>query len=246
VSPKTRFGLLTLAALLGVALTFSLGRWQLSRAAQKEALHAAIESQHLRPPVGSADLLGATPPEQLVHRQVRLQGHWLPQRTVFLDNRQMHGQTGFFVVTPLQLADSQAVILVQRGWVARNFLDRTQLPPVDSPAGLVEVQGRMAPPPSKLYAFQAAEQGPIRQNLDLAAFAAETGLALLPLSVLQTGPAVSASGNPLQRDWPPANTGVEKHYGYAFQWFGLSALIAILYVWFQIVRRFFLPPKRQS
>jgi surfeit locus 1 family protein len=42
----------------------------------------------------------------------------------------------------------------------------------------------------------------------------------------------------LARDWPPIATGVEKHYGYAFQWFGLSALIAALYVWFQIVRRF--------
>jgi surfeit locus 1 family protein len=42
----------------------------------------------------------------------------------------------------------------------------------------------------------------------------------------------------LLRDWPQAGSGIEKHHGYAFQWFGLSALIALLYVWFQIVRRF--------
>ena len=35
--------------------------------------------------------------------------------------------------------------------------------------------------------------------------------------------------------------GVDKHYGYAFQWFGLCGLIALLYVWFQIVRRFIRP-----
>jgi surfeit locus 1 family protein len=40
----------------------------------------------------------------------------------------------------------------------------------------------------------------------------------------------------LLREWPQAATGVEKHYGYAFQWFGLALLIALLYVWFQIVR----------
>ncbi len=65
---------------------------------------------------------------------------------------------------------------------------------------------------------------------------AETGLPLLDVSLLQTGKTgVEADG--LQRDWPEANLGVAKHYGYAFQWWGLAALIATLYVWFQIVRR---------
>ena len=77
----------------------------------------------------------------------------------------------------------------------------------------------------------------IRQNLDLAQFSIETGLPLLPMSVQQVG--VASEG--LLREWPVVGTGVEKHYGYAFQWFALSVLIALLYVWFQIVRRFFSP-----
>jgi len=237
---RARFWLVTAGALLALAATFALGRWQLSRAAQKQALQAAIEAQNQLPPVGLADLLGSPLPGALLHRQVRVQGSWVPEHTVFLDNRQMHDQAGFYVLTPLKLAHSTAVILVQRGWVARNFLDRTVLPKINNPTGEVTVLGRMAPPPGKLYAFQAVEQGAIRQNLDLAAFSAETGLALQPLSLLQTG----VQGDGLQRDWPPANTGVEKHYGYAFQWFGLCALIAILYVWFQIVRRFFRPARK--
>jgi len=74
----------------------------------------------------------------------------------------------------------------------------------------------------------------------LAAFRTETGLALAPLTVLQTGP-VGDAGDGLLRDWPVVGAGVEKHYGYAFQWFGLCGLIALLYVWFQIVRRFIRP-----
>jgi len=58
-------------------------------------------------------------------------------------------------------------------------------------------------------------------------------MALLPLVVVQTG----GASDGLQRDWAPADSGVDKHYGYAFQWFGLSGLIALLYVWFQFVRR---------
>ena len=46
------------------------------------------------------------------------------------------GRQGFIVVTPLQLEGSAAAtILVQRGWVPRNFQDRTALPPVDTPEG---------------------------------------------------------------------------------------------------------------
>jgi surfeit locus 1 family protein len=34
---------------------------------------------------------------------------------------------------------------------------------------------------------------------------------------------------------------VHKHYGYAFQWFALSALTCGLYAWFQLIR----PRRRQ-
>ena len=174
---------------------------------------------------------------------MRLQGHWLPEHTVYLDNRQMRGRPGFFVLTPLQLAGPDGGVgLVQRGWGARNFQDRVELPPVETPQDvLVQVQGTVAAPPSRLYEFRGADsaQGSsrIRQNLDLASFRTETGLALAPFTVLQTG----AASEGLLRDWPVVGTGVDKHYGYAFQWFGLCGLIALLYVWFQIVRRFIRP-----
>ncbi len=229
-----RFWLLTLAALIGAGVTLSLGFWQLSRASQKEALMAAIRTQASLPALQGADLAGSALPASLVHRQVALRGRWVPSATVFLDNRQMHGTPGFFVVTPLQPEGGGRAVLVQRGWVQRNFLDRTQLPRVPTPEGLVEVRGRIAPPPSKLYDFKAVESGPIRQNLDLAAFSAETRLPLMEVTLLQTG---GAGDDGLQRDWPEADLGIAKHYGYAFQWWGLSALIATLYVWFQIVRR---------
>ena len=162
---------------------------------------------------------------------MRAQGVWLPAHTVYLDNRPMDGRVGFWVLTPLALQDSGRVILVQRGWVPRNFLERARLPAIVTPAGRVTVTGRMAPPPAKLYAFKGADEGAIRQNLDLDAFRAETGLPLLAGSLLQTG----APSEGLLRDWPAPNLGVDKHYGYAFQWFGLCALVVILYVWFQLV-----------
>lgn len=222
-----------MAALLGVVATASLGRWQLSRAAQKEALQSAIQTQGQLPALDGRSLLTVADPLGLVHRTVRLRGTWMADKTVFLDNRPMAAKVGFYMLTPLQLEGSRAVVLVQRGWVQRDFEDRSRLPKIESPETLVELQGRISPPPAQLYNLGGAGTGLIRQNLDLAAYGAETSLPLLPVSVLQTSPAADG----LLREWPAANLGAEKHYGYAFQWFGLSSLIAILYVWFQIVRK---------
>ncbi len=234
MTARSKFWLVTAAALLALAATLALGRWQLARAAQKEATQARIDAQTSLPRLDGRSLLLLADPASALHRGVTLRGRWIAQHTVFLDNRQMHGRAGLYVLTPLQLEGSAAAILVQRGWVARNFVDRSSLPALETPAGVIEIEGRMAPPPAKLYELGEAQSGPIRQNLELARLGTEAGLALLPVTVLQTG----AAADSLLRDWPLAGSGVDKHYGYAFQWFGLSALIAILYVWFQIVRRF--------
>jgi surfeit locus 1 family protein len=151
----------------------------------------------------------------------------------------MQGHVGFFVLTPLLLQGSGAVLLVQRGWAPRNFEDRTRLPAVETPRGVVEVQGRIALSPGRLYELGTAGAGTIRQNLDLAHFKQETGMPLLAMSLQQTG----TSSEGLLRDWPAVDLGVDKHYGYAFQWFGLAALFTLLYLWFQMVRRFIYPPK---
>lgn len=230
MNARSRFVLITMAAVIVALLTARLGFWQLSRAAEKNALQSAIEQQTQRP------VLDALPSDlqamaSLHHRRVQLQGRWSPAHTVYLDNRQMNGRPGFFVITPLVLADGRAV-LVQRGWLPRDVNDRARIDDAPAPAGDVRLEGRIAPPPARLFEFDSADTGRIRQNLELDAFARETALRLLPLSVLQTGPA----DNKLLRDWPLPAIGIAKHYGYAFQWFGLSTLVVILYVWFQFIQ----------
>ena len=240
---RGRFWVVTVAALLTVALTFSLGQWQLRRAAQKEALQASLDQKSQVTPLGNAQLAGLAalnPPglAALSDRRVDITGQWQAAQTVYLDNRPMNGRPGFWVMTPLQLSGTDKVVLVQRGWIARDFVDRSRLAPVETSAQEVRLQGRMAPAPAKLYAFKGADSGLIRQNLDIGVLASETGLPLLPVLVLQTGPASEG----LQREWAAPNTGIDKHLGYAFQWFGLSALVLGLYVWFQWI----VPLRRRS
>lgn len=255
-----RFVLITLAALLCAAITASLGFWQLGRAAQKQQIFDAIARQQALAPWHNVELAGqvplvtqsisATQQQELLHRPAQLQGQWLTEQTIYLDNRQMQGKVGFYVLTPLRLIapNDGKVIIVQRGWVPRNFSDRTALAPVQTPGGVVSIEGRLEAPPSKLMELESGgnsgadpdgQKSRIRQNADIAQWAQQSGLPLLGLSLVQTGPETGSEG--LLRDWPQINAGVQKHYGYAFQWFGLSVLVVLLYVWFQLVRRFYLP-----
>ncbi|WP_027014798.1 SURF1 family protein [Comamonas composti] len=259
---RWRFLLISLAAMLGMAVTASLGRWQLQRAHDKEQRFQAMERQQSLRPWANADLAALNSPQAeevpsapWLHRPAILQGRWLAGQTVYLDNRQMQGRPGFFVLTPLRLAPphEDLIVVVQRGWVGRNFQDRLALQPVETPAGLVEVRGQLEPPPSKLYELGAESAGAapfhgadpdgqtpqLLQNVDFAAWAAASGLRLQAYGLVQT----DAPSQGLSRDWPKATAGVEKHYGYAFQWFGLAALIALLYVWFQVLRRFIRPAR---
>ena len=244
---RRRFWLLTTAALVVAALTFALGQWQLRRAAQKIGLQSSIEAQGKLPTLDNRSLAAFDDVQQGLQRQATLTGVWQGQHTVFLDNRPMDGKSGFNVVTPLALDGTAQVILVQRGWVQRDFVERTRLPEITTPGGSVTVRGRIAPPPSKLYEFKAIEKGRIRQNIDRYAFAAEIHLPLLGVSMLQTG--VASEG--LSRDWAPPNLGVDRHYGYAAQWFGLCALVVCLYLWFQVfsplrASRRLSPPENES
>ena len=235
MTPRLSRAIVLLAALLAAAGTARLGVWQLDRAAQKNRLQQAIESQRLAPPLAASALArDAAGASTQFHRAVTLQGRWQAELTVYLENRQMNGRPGFYALTPLRLDDGTAV-LVQRGWLPRDQADRTRIVVPPPPAGRVEVQGHIAPPPSRLYDFAGAASGPIRQNLELAAFAREAGLPLLPLTVVQDDGA-AAPQDGLLRQWPQPAADVEKHYGYAFQWFALSTFVIGLYVWFQLIR----------
>ena len=231
---------ITLATCLGVALTVRLGIWQMSRAHEKQARHDAIVAQQQAPVLTLQTLLSTPAAFSQMHRSVNLRGQWMPNFTVYLDNRYMDGQAGFWVLTPLRL-DATHTVLVQRGWVPRNFEDRTQLREVNTPLQDVDVNGRLSPPPSAMYALstdaEAQEPGlaqsRIRQNLDLEKFSGETGLDFKAV-VLQT----DAASDGLRRDWPEITAGVEKHWGYAFQWFALATTQLLLYFWFQWIKPF--------
>ncbi|MBK9135457.1 MAG: SURF1 family protein [Betaproteobacteria bacterium] len=224
------------AALCLIALTARLGFWQLDRAAQKTALHEA-QLQQARAPALSLPELPATAAEAAAaeHRAVAVQGRWLPTHTVFLDNRPHGPRAGFHVLTPLALADGR-MLIVQRGWWPRDAADRTRLAAPPPPAGVVDVRGRVALAPMRLFELAPEAGGVIRQNLDLDAYRQETRLPLLPWLLVQLDDPAQPVDDGLVRQWPEPAAGAHKNLGYAVQWFALAALVAVLLLWFQVWR----------
>jgi surfeit locus 1 family protein len=230
---------LLLATVCMTALTVRLGFWQLGRAQFKEAAFAQEQARAALPVLTNDAFVQPLLPYDGVQRRVDVEGEWLPQWTVFLDNRSMQGQPGFWVLTPLQLAPGR-ILLVQRGWAPRDPVQSDKLPPIETPPGRVRVQGRWVPPPSQMMELSATAPSAsmsggfrtLRQNIVLSEFAHETGL--IPVAtVLQTGGASEG----LQRNWPIILSGADKNRAYALQWFALATLCVGLFVWFQIIQK---------
>jgi surfeit locus 1 family protein len=214
----------TIAAVLLIALTLWLGRWQTDRAGEKEIRQALFEARLRETPV---QLTGSVPSaEPLLYRRVRAAGQWVREGQVFIDNQVLGGRAGFAVVTPLRLDGSNDAVLVNRGWTGRTS-DYPRPPAVGVPAGPVELTGLATLPPRRVLELSSQTvAGSVWQNLSIERYrAAYPRLNVLPVVVLADAP---AAGLVAMREKPDA--GIAKHREYALTWFSLAATTALLWI----------------
>lgn len=217
-----------IATLAAIVLGVSLGQWQMRRAAEKTAIEQRMSERERAAPVQ----LSASPgndAQALEYRKVRLRGQFLADWPVYLENRPYRGSVGVFVVMPFQLAGSNRHVLVERGWIARDGTDRTRLPVIATPEGEIELAGSVRRSPGKVLQLGEAptlRPGAFVQNLEVAGFASASGLQMEDFVIEQS----STTADGLVRDWPRPSSGVERHYGYAFQWYALAATAFIFFV----------------
>lgn len=209
--PGTSFrSLLALVLLIAVAAgCFSLGMWQLGRAAERDALHDTIERGRSQAPL---QLSAATrPAEFLPWRAATAQGRWLDHHTVLLENRNLGGRPGYWVATPLQLeaANNAPAVLVLRGWLPRDMQAGGALPAIPLEPGPVRIEGELHTHVPRIFELWQWAGGvssqlpdtlpaadgtpPVVQNLVLADYAQASGLKLLPTVLAQTGATVAMS-----------------------------------------------------
>lgn len=215
------------AAVLGIALTASAGKWQLNRAGEKEQLQAAYDRGAADRPIN----LSARPVtvDEVRLRRVEATGEFVPQAMVLLDNRIQAGVAGYHVMMPLRIAGSSMHVLVNRGWVAAGA-DRSRLPEIRTPPSTITIAGVAVVPGRFLELAKADSSGVVWQNLTMERFIEHKGLAIQPIVIEQT----SDLDDGLVRSWPRPDFGIAKHYGYAVQWFSFCGLIVFLYGYFHV------------
>jgi surfeit locus 1 family protein len=218
------------AGVAGVVLTVSLGNWQTRRGDEKAARQAQWEDALARSPsvIGSReDVEGIA---RRLPQRVEVKGSFVLDGTVYIDNRLVDGVAGYQVVTPVAVADGMPWILVNRGWAARSMADRTQRPVAPLTSAPLRVEGVAVDHVPRVLDL-GARGGPLRgiwQNLDYDAYEQASGHKVARFVVQQT----SDTGDGLRRVWPRPDAGVDRHRGYAFQWYSLAALIALLTLYF--------------
>ena len=214
---------------LGLAVFVSLGYWQLGRAQEKQALLDAFAS-------GSEDTVDATDRGfggLARYQRVRLRGAYDPTRQILLDNMpSAAGRPGYRVLTPLQRADRQGWVLVDRGWVPLGAT-RADLPDVAVGEHQRELIGTLDELPIPGVRVGSAEAPGAAGWPRVMLFPTEADVESSLGVAVESRIVLLDAGEPdgFERKWRPAlGFGPERHLGYAVQWFAFALVTIVLFV----------------
>jgi len=216
-----------LGCALGVTAALSvlvlLGLWQLQRAQEKQML---VDSYEARMNAKSVQVSQTRMAPGLAYFPAQVKGHFETQYQILLDNRVHEGRVGYDVLTPFRIQNGHMRILVNRGWVPMGP-SRSRLPLLDTPGQAQVISGHLYRPPERYFSLEKVTPtlaDKVWQNLDLERFHTEAGYPLQPYVVrLDVGlPGAYQRFSPNYSDqW------VDRHRGYALQWFGLALVLLI-------------------
>ncbi len=220
-----------------------LGGWQLVRGLEKQAIDrqlAAGGDNRVRLDRSGEDW------RALHHRQVELDGRWLPERVFLMENRVYNGLVGHEVWVPFVLEEDDTVMLVNLGWSTEvEALPGTGMSTAgDSTDGStgaadrVTVRGQLTIPEAGFTlgpAFTDSSAWPRRiQYFDRDALGQALGLSI-SAAVLVID---SDESQALTRIWKPYTMSATRHIGYAVQWWGLAVtLIVFGIIWLRSSRQ---------
>jgi surfeit locus 1 family protein len=208
-----------------VAIGVALGNWQLRRADEKRAIEARMATRQALPPFALGGAAASI--DDLEYRRAIVHGEFDRDWPLYLDNRPLAGNAGFYVLMPFKISGTARHILIARGWIPVDIHNRNKLPILQTPIGQVDIEGTAIRNPGHILQLgqaSAVKPGAIVQNISIDEFAAASQFDMQPFMLLQT----SESKDGMLRDWPRPSVGIERHLGYAFQWYAL-ALTAFLF-----------------
>ena len=216
-----------IVTLILLSMFIRLGLWQLERADEK---HAIEQQQQALMKQGSLKIDSKLSLQDVFEYQTaEVNGRFLPDRVMFLDNKPYNGVHGYHVITPLRINNTEKYILVNRGWVPMRA-HRKDLPEVNTSDKQQNITGMIKFPAEQFKLGEAINennQWPWRiQWLELDLIAKQLGIEILPFVVLQQG----EENSNFIRDWKIIVSPAEKNISYAVQWFSFAILLLVIFI----------------
>lgn len=153
-----------------------------------------------------------------------MQGHFDNQHIFLLENKLYLHQIGYEILTPFILKNKQKTILVNRGWVPQG-INRKQIPKIPPLNKELLISGLIVFP-NKTFSFKqkvTTSLWPRRIQTINPSFLKKNHFQPFILTITTKK---SYSFTPL---WQPIALQANRHYAYAFQWFGLSLTLFIAF-----------------
>lgn len=208
-------------ALLVLTLLCGLGLWQLNRGFEKQEMQAQLAAQQTRVILSEA-ALSSSQSNDLNYRKINLNGRFLNEHTLLLDNQIHKGQVGYHVLVPFEWKPDHW-ILVNRGWIKAPS-NRNDQPNFEPETRSFPLMGTLRIPTSNKLIKSMLESNditwPLRiQKIDLDAIQVLiNGIHSPYLLFLEPDSPGILTPVPLPETWLTP----ERHFGYAAQWFLLA------------------------
>ena len=214
------------------AFLVSLGFWQLERADDKRGIEASIKQAN----TGSVELIKKEEGLQSKeYYEVRLQGKYLSDKQFIYDNQIVDQVSGYYVLTPYALEGQSKAILINRGFIPWNGR-RDKLADIVIGQETREIKVQISKPIKRmeLKPSEVGIQFPVLiQSIDLQDMADRAKVDFSSVIGLLD----ASASNGFIRKWEPYTGSIEKHIGYAIQWFLMALVLAIIGIRIAIKQR---------
>ncbi len=214
---------------LAVFIAFiNLGLWQLRRLDARQEQNISVQARSEEAPLNGSQLenLQNQARQDLEFRAVRLQGEFIEtDRESTVRNRTLNGRPGVWVLTPFRIADTEEVVVINRGWIPREFSSTQcrdeagqEQESLNAPSGEVVITGILR---ESEGSSSSREWKQCLQRVELEGF---SDLTRFPFWIQITEDIQRQAQQPLLLDSPDRGSG--PHLSYAVQWFIFSAILA--------------------
>ena len=221
------------------AFLLSLGFWQLDRADEKRGIEASIKKAN----TGSVELIMEEESIQnKEYYEVRLKGKYLSDKQFVYDNQIVNQVVGYYVLTPFSLEGESKAIMINRGFIPWNGF-REILADIVVGQDAREIKVVISKPVKRMelnsyegliYGNWGEEQFPVLiQSVDLPEMAEVASVELSRVIGLLD----PSASDGFVREWKPYTGSIEKHIGYAVQWFLMALVLAIIGIRIAIKQR---------